>query len=184
MSLVYITHYKIFAAHFHEDSGIVETPRSKKIKVRFAALVTKTCRKLENKIKPEDLNTFLEHLHIPESPSVNEAFKAIAHRRLWNYLNFHPFKQFVELFAGDDQEIKSWFKTYKQHLKSYKESTKLSTGVDTDSSDESISGVEQEEQHVQCEYLEEDERCRQQEQFGQPARYDPHDFQELLIHKQ
>ena len=182
--MVYITHYKIFAAHFHEDSGIDKTPRSKKIEARFASLVTKTCRKLKDKIKPEELHTFLEQLHIPESPSVNEAFDAIARHGLWNYLNFHPFKQFVKLFAGDDQEIKSWFKTYKQHLESYKASTKLSIDVDSDSSDESISGEEQEEQHVQRECLEEHEQCRQQVQFGQTARYDPRDFQELLIHKQ
>ena len=156
---------------------------------KFTSLLVNTCRKLKGKINSEDLHTFLasclpeEYIpEIPESPSVNEAFNTINRHKLWDYLNFHLFKQFVKLFADYDQEIKSWFKSYKHDLKSYKASKKLPfdviAAIDSDSSDESISG---EEQHEQCEWLEEHEQCQQQEQCGQTARYDQRYFQKLLI---
>ena len=159
------------------------TARAHKMKGKFAILLSKTGSKLKDKINWKEFQTYLASYFpeecIPESPDVNKVFDAISRHKLWDYLNYNPFKQIVKHFA--DQEVKSWLKAYEQDLKFYKASTKLPfEGVDSDSSDESIS---EEEQQEQCKWPEKHEECydQQYEQCRQSARYDRRYYQELLI---
>ena len=80
---------------------------------------------------------------IPKSSNLHEIFEGITRQKLWNYWKYYPLEEIVQVFAADDQDIKSWIKTYKQDLKSYKVTTKLIDcidAVDSDSSDEALSG--------------------------------------------
>ena len=70
---------------------------------------------------------------------------------MWDYWNYYPLDQLVEVFAADDEEIMSWLESYKQDLNSYKEATKL------------------------IDYI------AVKEQPEQPARYDWHCYQKLKL---
>ena len=83
---------------------------------------------------------------IPKSSNIQEIFEEITRQKLWNYWTYYPLENIVQNFAADDQDIKSWIKTYKQDLKIYKVTTKLIDhidAVDSDSSDEALSWGQQ-----------------------------------------
>ena len=110
----------------------MEITRKNKQKIygKFAKLLMKVCRKLrEMPINIDDLEIFLKGFFpeesIPEFSNISDIFKIITDHKLWNYWNYFPLKELVEVFAADDKEIMSWLESYKQDLNSYKETTKL-----------------------------------------------------------
>ena len=101
-----------------------------KIHGKFAKLLMNVCRKLREKpIDMDDLELFLKGLFpegcIPKCSNISEIFKAISDNKLWDYWNYGPLEELLKGVAASDQEIASWITTYKQDLKSYKETTKL-----------------------------------------------------------
>ena len=143
----------IFAAHFQEKSGAVGVS---KIKGEFATLLKNVCKKLKEKsIDFEGLHTFLTSYFspgkcIPKSSSIHEIFDTLNHHKLWDYWNYYPLEELIKGFAADDPEIKLWLETYKQHLKLYKETTKLTDLIAVSFSivDKSLSEAKQLEQRA------------------------------------
>jgi len=116
-----------------EDSGAVAIARQsrQKINSKFGVLLKDSCKKLrEKQIDTKDFCCFLEGLFppgdwIPESSSIDEIFKEISCNKLWEYWNNSPLQEIVQEFMGDDQEMEAKIETYKEHLASYKATTKL-----------------------------------------------------------
>ena len=109
--------------------GITQKNKQK-INGKFGKLLMNVCRKLREKpINIDDLEIFLKGFFpegcIPEFSSISDIFKIITDHKLWDYWNYYPLDQLVEVFAADDEEIISWLESYKQDLNSYKETTKL-----------------------------------------------------------
>ena len=125
----------------------------RKMKAKFAMLVMNICKKLKEKpIDVEDLLMFLKSFfsaeNLPKSSTLHEIFDEIHHQKLWDFWNYYLLEEIVQAVAADDSEIKSWIKTYKQDLKSYKITTKLFDFIAEADSDSSTVSPSKEEQQV------------------------------------
>ena len=107
----------------------------RKIHGKFSTLVTKSCRKLQIKgINVEDVQTFLVTMYsspgskdgsdtvttvVESARSLDEIFRALSKRRLWDYLNYYLLQSIIEEFASDDDELNRMMGQYQQDLTGY-----------------------------------------------------------------
>ena len=104
----------------------------RKIKAKFATLVTKSHRRLQNRgIKVEDIQLFLVTIYsspnsrdggdivttvVESAKSLEEIFRALSKYGLWDYLNYHLLQSIIEEFASDDCELKCMMEQYQKDL--------------------------------------------------------------------
>ena len=102
------------------------------IKGKFSTLVTKSCKKLQNrKIDVDDVQMFLVTMYsspdskdgsdmvaavVESARSLDEIFCALSKHRLWDYLNYYLLQSIIEEFANDDDELKRMMKQYQRDL--------------------------------------------------------------------
>ena len=102
------------------------------IKEKFAILVTKSHRKLENrKIKVDDVQTFLVTRYsspnskdgsdtvttaVESARNLSEIFRALIRYGLWSYLNYYLLQDMIQEFAHDDDELNGMMEQYQQDL--------------------------------------------------------------------
>ena len=102
-----------------------------KIKGKFARLLIDVCKKLQNRdVNVDGFRLFVVALFppgdcIPKSSDLHHIFEVITRNGLWNYSYYFPLEQIVEKFAADDEEMKTWIKSYKNDLAGFKASTKI-----------------------------------------------------------
>ena len=158
-----------------EDGGAVAIARQSRQKIhsKFGVLLKDSCKKLrEKQIDTKDFCRFLEGLFppgdwIPESSSIDEIFKEISRNKLWDYWNYSPLQEIVQEFMGDDQEMEAKIETYKEHLASYKATTKLVDYID--SVDSKPNGIDTPVEDPE------------EEPEQQPAKYDRQYYRKLSI---
>ena len=68
-------------------------------------------------------------------PNFSDIYEMFGCDKLWDFWNYLPLKKFVEKFAADDAEILSLFEAYKQDLKTYKVTTRLTDRISIAESD-------------------------------------------------
>ena len=129
-----------------EDSGAkgIAQKNMQKIFGNFSRMLTKVCRKLREKpINAEELkfliNSYFQGEYIPKSSDINEIFEAANCHKLWDYWNYYPLENVVQLYASDDPELTLLMETYRQDFESYKVTTKIIdhiTAVNAKSSEE------------------------------------------------
>ena len=104
------------------------------IEGKFSTLVTKSCRRLQSrkiKIKIKDVQMFLVTMYsspksrdgstivatvVESAKSLDEIFLALSKYRLWSYINYYLLQNFIEQFAGDDDELNDMMEQYQKDL--------------------------------------------------------------------
>ena len=102
------------------------------IKGKFAILVTKSRKRLQNReIDVEDIQTFLVTMYsspnsqdgsglvttvLESAKSLDEIFRALGKYGLWDYLNYSLLQRIIKEFARDDKELNSMMEQYQQDL--------------------------------------------------------------------
>lgn len=102
------------------------------IKWKFSVLYMKACKKLrerQSQINIKDFRACLASLFpeesIPNSSNIEVILETITREKIWNYWNYSLLEKVVGEFLGDDQDMMSSIKTYKEDLTAYKATTKL-----------------------------------------------------------
>ena len=67
---------------------------------------------------------------IPHSTNIITIFEAITENELWSYWHYTPVENIVEEYAPNDDEIRSWFDSYKKELSGYKATTKIADAIE------------------------------------------------------
>ena len=102
------------------------------IKGKFSLLVTKSCKKLQNrKIDVNEVLLFLVTIYsshnskdgsdivtavVESARSLDEIFCALSKHRLWDYLNYYLLQSIIEEFADDDDELNRMMEQYQEDL--------------------------------------------------------------------
>ena len=110
----------------------IEQCSIQKIKVKFAKLVTESCRRLQRrKISVKDFQLFLVTMcsssnsrdgndtaatQVESAKNLDEIFRTLSKNGFWDYINYYPLQNIIEEFAGDDDELNGMMVQYQQDL--------------------------------------------------------------------
>ena len=116
------------------------------IQGKFAILVTKSRKKLQNKeIDVEDIQTFLITIYsspnsrdgsgmvmtvLESAKSLDEIFRALGKYGLWDYLNYSLLQRIIKEFAHDDKELNDMMEQYQQDLTGHILTLRIQTYLD------------------------------------------------------
>ena len=116
------------------------------IKGKFSILVTKSCKKLQNrKIDVDDVQTFLVTMYsspdsedgsdtvttvVESARSLDEIFRVLSKHRLWDYLNYYLLQSIIEAFACDDKELNGMMEQYQEDLTGHILTLRIQTYLD------------------------------------------------------
>ena len=116
------------------------------IEGKFSTLVTKSCRRLQNrKIKIKDVQTFLVTMYssprsrdggtiiatvVESAKSLDKIFRTLSKYRLWDYLNYYLLQTIIDEFADDDEELNHMMEQYQKDLTGYILTLQIQTYLD------------------------------------------------------
>ena len=116
------------------------------IQGKFAILVTKSCKRLQNReIDIEDIQMFLITIYsspnskdgcdmvtsvVESAKSLREIFQALSKYGLWDYLNYSLLQRIIKEFAQDDKELNDMMKQYQQDLTGHILALQIQTYLD------------------------------------------------------
>ena len=105
------------------------------IRGKFAILVTKSRKRLQNKgIDVEDIQTFLVTMYsspksrdgsgtvmtvLESAKSLDDIFRALGKYGLWDYINYYLLQSIIEAFACDDKALNDMMEQYQEDLTGY-----------------------------------------------------------------
>ena len=116
------------------------------IRGKFAILVTKSRKKLQNReIDVEDIQTFLITMYsspnsqdgsgmvatvLESAKTLDEIFRALGKYGLWDYLNYFLLQSIIKEFARDDKELNDMMEQYQQDLTGHILALRIQTYLD------------------------------------------------------
>ena len=120
----------------HIPSTVAVARRNiRKIQGKFSTLVTRSCKRLQNReTDVDEVQTFLIVMFsspnardgidivttvVESTKSLEEIFRALSKYRLWDYLNYFLLQSIIEEFANDDSELNDMMEHYQQDLTGY-----------------------------------------------------------------
>ena len=132
----------------HIPSTVAVARRNiRKIQGKFSTLVTRSCKRLQNReTDVDEVQTFLIVMFsspnsrdgsdtvttvVESTKSLEEIFRALSKYRLWDYLNYFLLQSIIEEFANDDGELNDMMEQYQQDLTGYVLALRIQEYLDT-----------------------------------------------------